>query len=390
MIAAIVVPMLAVVGCGAIDLVSVGADRGSMQDVADATALAMAKQLGVATASGISARADQFAREQLKEVSERSNFTVTTTIAPDSSTLTVTIDGQRQSFFGNLLPPGGWHIHAQATAATLGKLPLCVLSSGVSATDKIDMTNTSKMTAAGCLVQSDSDITVGAQSTLQAGLAQASGAASGPITPAAQAGSPNIADPFASMTIKPPLNLCTPLDLVYDIGVNVLIPGVHCGNIVVRNGATVTLLPGEHYFVKGSLQMQQNSVLIGSDVALIFDDSSTFTFQDTSAINLAGRQSGPYAGFVVATTRANTGVFEISSTSARQLVGTVYAPNATLKITGTANTVADQSAWTVVVAKSIQLSGSPDLVINANYAGSAVPVPGGVGPNVAGKVILTH
>ena len=65
MVAAILVPILAVVGCGAIDLVSVSADRGSMQDVADATALAMAKQLGVATASGISARADQFAREQL-------------------------------------------------------------------------------------------------------------------------------------------------------------------------------------------------------------------------------------------------------------------------------------------------------------------------------------
>jgi hypothetical protein len=52
--------------------------------------------------------------------------------------------------------------------------------------------------------------------------------------------------------------------------------------------------------------------------------------------------------------------------------------------------VADQSAWTVVVAKSLQLTGSPNLVINANYSGSSVPVPGGVGSNyVSGKVTLT-
>ena len=390
MIAAIVIPILAVVGCGAIDLVSVSADRGSMQDVADATALAMAKQLGVATASGISARADQFAREQLKEVADRATFTVTTSIAPDNSSLTVVIDGQRQSFFGNLLPPGGWRMHTQATAATLGRLPLCVLSSGANNQDIIHLTGQSRMSATGCLVQSNSDIAVNNQAVMTAGLAQASGSATGMITPAAQTGAPNIADPFASMSIKPPLNLCTPLDLVYDVGVNVLAPGVHCGNITVRNGAIVTLLPGEHYFEHGSLQMQQNSTLTGSDVTLIFDDSSSFAFDDTSVITLSGRRSGPYSGFVIATTRANTSTFEISSTSARQLEGTVYVPNAILNINGSGNSVANQSAWTVVVAKSIQMTGSPNLVVNANYAGSSVPVPGGVGPNVAGKVILTH
>jgi hypothetical protein len=44
-----------------------------------------------------------------------------------------------------------------------------------------------------------------------------------------------------------------------------------------------------------------------------------------------------------------------------------------------------------VVAKSLQLQGSPNLVINANYSGSNVPVPAGAGNSYSsGKVSLTR
>jgi hypothetical protein len=125
--------------------------------------------------------------------------------------------------------------------------------------------------------------------------------------------------------------------------------------------------------------MQQNSVLTGTNVTLVFDNTAQFQFSDSSVIDLTGARSGPYAGFVIVTTRNNVGAFTISSTSARRLEGTVYAPNATLQVTGANNRVADQSAWTVIVAKSILMTGSPNLVINANYAASGVPVPKGVG-----------
>ena len=150
------------------------------------------------------------------------------------------------------------------------------------------------------------------------------------------------------------------------------------------------LLPGTHYFKGGTLTIQGNAVLEGSNVTLIFDNDATFNFTDTSSIDLTGSQSGTYAGFVILTTRANTNAFTISSNNARRLEGAVYIPSATLDVTGTSNNVADQSAWTVVVAKSLQLTGSPNLVINANYSSSTVPVPAGVGSNyVSGKVTLT-
>jgi len=389
---ALLAPALAMLACGAMDLASLNADHSAMQDAADATALAMAKQLSVSTPAGISARAVDFADAQLGQIVTGDSVTVTATVSSDNSSVTVVVAGHRNSFFGNLLPPGGWTIQTQATASTIGVLPLCVLSSGAATNGNVALQSSSLLTASKCLVQSDANIAVDPTSSLAAGLAQASGTASGPITPAAQTGAPTIADPFASMSITAPLlGLCNPLDLVYDVGVNVLAPGTHCGNITVKQGAVVQLLPGVHYFTGGTLSMQDNSTLTGSNVTLVFNDNAAFAFTDSSTINLSGSQSGTYAGFVIVTTRNNTNTFVISSTSARNLEGTIYIPNATLQVTGSGNTVADQSAWTVIVAQGLQLSGSPNLVINANYAASQVPVPGGVGTNYStGQVTLSQ
>ena len=389
-IAAIFVPVVLVIGCGAVDLSAVRGDHSAMQDAADATALDAAKQLGIADNAGIAARASQFVASQIPQVVKNDGVTATTTFAADNSNVTVTLSGHRDSFFGDILPPGGWSLQASATAASLGVMPLCVLSSGAGASDDIVMSGLAQVTAPGCLVQSNGDISVQGSASLQAGAVQSVGSASGMITPAAQVGAPAIADPFASMQINPNGLLCNPLDLVFDLGVNVLAPGIHCGNLTAHKQAVVQLLPGEHYFINSHLKLMDNSQLIGSNVVLIFDDKSDFDFQDGSQISLQGRQGkSSYAGFVIATTRSNTGTFTISSDAARQLLGTIYIPSATLAVSGANNQVADQSAWTVVVAKAITLSGSPNLVINANYAGSTVPVPGGVGPR-SDRVTLTH
>jgi hypothetical protein len=386
---AIAVPALALLACGAADLTSLTTDRSTMQDVADAAALSAAKELGIGAPSGITARADAFADAQLTDVARRVSYTVTTTIGAKNQ-VTVAIDGSRPSFFGNLLPPGGWAIHVRSTAAALGQVPLCVLSTGAGNGNVINLSGSSQATANGCMVQSDSNVTVTGGARLAAGMVQSTGAATGNISPAPQVGAPAIPDPFASMNITVPLPLCSPLDLLVTVGAQVLAPGVHCGNITVQNGATLTLLPGEHYFLKGQLTMQQTSTLNGTDVVLIFDSNSQFQFDDSSQVNLSGRLTGPYAGFVIATTRTNTKTFGISSSGARTLLGTIYIPKATLQVTGTGNSIADQSAWTVVVAQSIQLTGSANLVINSNYASSNVPVPMGVGPATAAGVTLAQ
>lgn len=378
--AAVALPVLCLLGAGGLDLASVYSDRSQLQDAADAAALDAAKQLGMTGPAGISARADSMVRTELLSMQGRVDVAVTATVAADNSAVTVAVKGHRGSFFGNMFPPGGWSLEADATAKPSGQVPLCVLQSSG---DQMQIGGQSHMTAANCLVQSNGSIQVDPDAQIRAGLAQAVGSASGPISPSAQTGAPAIPDPFASMKIQPQGLLCTPLDLVFDLGVQVLAPGIHCGNLIAKKNAIVQLLPGDHYFVKSKLKLSEAATLRGSNVALIFDDKSYIQFMDNSVVDLTGRDSGPFAGFVLATTNTNTNTFEISSDSAHRLLGTLYMPAATLNVSGTGNSVADQSAWTVVVAKGVQMSGSANLVINAAYAGAPVPVPQGVGPNTS-------
>ena len=69
---------------------------------------------------------------------------------------------------------------------------------------------------------------------------------------------------------------------------------------------------------------------------------------------------------------------EISSSFVDRLLGTIYLPNAQLLINA-AGSVAEDSKWSVVVAKDIILDRNARLVINTDYVGSGVPVPIGVG-----------
>ena len=100
-------------------------------------------------------------------------------------------------------------------------------------------------------------------------------------------------------------------------------------------------------------------------------------------IDLTGRRSGDLAGLVIATSRNHEERLRITSTRVERLEGVIYVPDTILEIEGEAD-VGRQSAWTVIVAKGIELKNRPNLFINANYGASDVPVPSGVGPNTAG------
>ena len=85
--------------------------------------------------------------------------------------------------------------------------------------------------------------------------------------------------------------------------------------------------------------------------------------------------------------RGNRQDFIISSDQVESLLGVIYVPDATLIVEGSAD-VARESAWTVIVSQRLELKGSPQLFINANYTASDVPVPEGVGPSSGGSRLL--
>src|ERR1700712_710072 len=99
MVFAILLPVVAVLGCGSIDLASVVSDRRALQDAADAAALDGAKQLGVINTTGVTDRTADFAMKQLNGVDHRMTVTATATQSDDGKSITVSVNGHRDSFF---------------------------------------------------------------------------------------------------------------------------------------------------------------------------------------------------------------------------------------------------------------------------------------------------
>lgn len=304
----------------------------------------------------------------------------------------VVLSANRPSFFANLLPPGGWNFRAEATATSVGLVPLCVLATSRSGSKVLNIKDSSRMNAPACLVHSNRDIEAEG-GTLTAASAQAVTTARGYISPAPSTGAAVIDDPFSSLDLSHTRKLtCTVTDLLRPVIVRSgddesLPPGKHCGGIEVLGTGKLRLEAGDHFFLGGHLIVKENAELEGQDVALFFDKASKFEFKDKAMVRLEGRKTGTYAGIVMGGTRDNTEDFIISSDNVESLLGVIYVPSARLIVEGKED-VARDSAWTVIVAKSVELKGSPSLFINANYNASNVPVPSGVGNRAGGARLI--
>ena len=78
----------------------------------------------------------------------------------------------------------------------------------------------------------------------------------------------------------------------------------------------------------------------------------------------------------------------ITSNNARVLLGTIYLPRSTLLIDAN-SPVADQSAYTAIVAERLILDAGPDLVLNSDYGSTDIPVPGNLS-GAGGRIVLSE
>ncbi|HEX8570431.1 MAG TPA: hypothetical protein VF699_10980 [Caulobacteraceae bacterium] len=381
------IPVIAVVAVGATELATVAADKGKLQDVADAVAIDAAQELAFSVDAAVLERARVSAATQLASLTAArpgATLEVVPTLELDPSGevagLALEITQKRKSFFGNMLPPGGFVTKVRSVAVRMGKAPLCVLGLSPARAKTVNALDTSRLSAGKCLVHSNNEMVVENAAAIESEAAEVAGRASGKIKPAALVGAERITDPFASKGVAFPGSCVTTDKEKYDTpGPHYLDAGKHCKKIQVQKDAVVVLRPGEHYFdVDRDLEIQHTAKVSGDDVVLIFADEAELQLTDTARLDLKGRRSGGYAGFVVVTTRDHKDDFIIRSNNVANLLGTVYVPGARLVVDGS-DSLAEESAWTVVVAESLNLRGSATLVINADYRGSPVPVPVGVG-----------
>lgn len=413
---AIAVPPLAVMAVGAVELGSIYADKSTLQDAADAAALAGARELGFAGPGGVQERAKVFALEQAASVARRQRVTAEVTLVSDRgrsrdrsvSVDAVTVETQsrepppnavqvemtahRASFFGNLLPPGGFNTRVTSIASTLGSQPLCVVGMKPSS-NNIHMHNTSRILSPACLVQSNANIQVDGGASIVAAEVQVAGTATGSISPSALTGAPALTDPFATrlMTFPTICNVGDVLGKVLSGQTRTLNPGMHCGEIEVESGGTLILATGTHYFRDSDIKIKGDGRLQGDGVVMIFNASSSIEAKESASIDLQGVRSGPWAGFVIVGPRASGEDFKFESGAINRLEGVIYLPNSKLLVDagsggGAAGSAAvgETSNWTVTLARELEVKGTTVLTINADYGASDVPVPPGVGPRQQG------
>ena len=189
------------------------------------------------------------------------------------------------------------------SAATTGKIPLCVLGLNTFDTGAFDMNGNSKFNAPNCAVQANTKASRGmtqeGQPTAVARKFGVSGAHTGNgYSTAPKDGSPAVPDPYASIPF-PAHDTCDKgKGLTINGGSTTLSPGTYCGGVRIKGGASITLQSGVYIMVDGSFWLDGGSSATGKEVVIAFTgDDATLRVWGDSTINLTSPTSGTYKNF---------------------------------------------------------------------------------------------
>jgi Flp pilus assembly protein TadG len=195
-------------------------------------------------------------------------------------------------------------------------------------------------------------------------------------------------------------------NIVLTSGSHTLNPGNYCGDILISGTARVKLQPGA-YALQGVLRVEGDAELVGERVGLYLwggagstSRPASFHFTDNAFIDLSAPETGPMAGVLIwegvnnaiADMKKSGGdhnFHRISSARAKRLNGTIYLPGGRLLINAPV-TIAEESDFTVLLVSRLDLQRGPNLVLNSDYARSRVPVPKGLGPIGAKHIRLEN
>lgn len=139
----------------------------------------------------------------------------------------------------------------------------------------------------------------------------------------------------------------------------------------IRSSGNLTLSPGVYYINGGDFQVDGSAMVAGSDVTLVFINSSNsktpgkFSSAGTSTVQLSASTSGPYAGVLMYQDRSasysNQTTFTLTGTSNSTYQGAVYAKGSMVKFTGTSGM---STACFQIAARYITLSGNTSVSNN--------------------------
>jgi Flp pilus assembly protein TadG len=379
---AVVFPVLLLILGSTIDYGFMLVRKTSLQASADAAALAGANELLLANADETVIESLAYSTVMANLGNNSSGVRIATKVSFGDRSVTVNV---RQSpglyIMDGLAGVKDSQISAEATAGVAGEKPICMLMLEDSKHSAIDLNKDAQITGNNCAVFSNSTdsrgINVHNAGTLKADLICSAGGFTGgddSFAPMPVTDCPQLDDPLA-MRPTPKVDSCLEKELEVSSSTT-LKPGTYCGGLVLTGSAEVKLEPGIYVIQDGPLTIAGNARLWGENVGFyLTGDDANFKFGPNTMIELSAPEDGDMAGILFfEDPNSMDQKHTIRSNGARSLVGTFYMPNGALTIDAT-KPLFDRSAYTVIIAKSINMFSGPNLVLNTNYSDSDVPLP---------------
>lgn len=376
----------------AIDYSALASQKSDLQGLADVGAIAGAKELSFSDANRenvnavVQAVVERYVAAQ-DTAFNNTSITTTAVVTENPLRVSVTVESVPVVFFKDFLAHSAGSFGATSVAEIIGKPNVCVLALEPSRNGALSLEHDANVLGRECTVFSNSTHTNAIKAKNSSRLTadficSAGGKSGGPgnFDPEPMTDCPGFDDPLGSRPEPFVPAACDHTDFVIDFGSRALAPGTYCGGITVGGGATVTLDPGTYIIKDGLLAVTDDASLTGTNVGFYFTgDDAGVEFTEDSTISLEAQESGVMAGLLFFSDRqqSNQATYRIMSEDARVLLGTIYLPNGELHV-GADGPVADQSAYTAIVARSMHLYGGPQLVLNTNYDETDVPVPDGI------------
>jgi hypothetical protein len=274
------------------------------------------------------------------------------------------------TFFVKIAGVNSATVTARAVAYLSGNFQNCMYALG---TGNGGITNNGDVSAPSCGIMSNHNVRTTGGGSLTAREIGAVGTASGNNHPTPKTGIVPAADPLSYL--QPPatggclaggagnVNGTTPV---------ILNPGNYCGGISIANTQNVTFNPGVYTITGGGLTFAGSGTVSGTGVTFYIGASGGAVSVNkppvpptpTQTINVSAPTTGTDAGILFYQDPGNTSAATITGTSNSQLEGALYFPSAQLTINGTGG----NAAYTIAVAKSLQLGNTSALIFPSNFA----------------------
>lgn len=435
----LMLPILLGLSAGALEYGSLIKRRGELQRAADSGSIAGVNQFKLANTDDDAAilAAVSMARAQAQAQAPQGRTTeASAAVLNNHSAVQVTLTETVALTIGTLLQMSDVTLSVKSTAKLSGTTRLCLLALDQTNIGAFHLEASARITAADCSLYSNSKSSAGIQgehSSVASALSICSaGGFSGSkanFTPPPATDCPALLDPLADR-VGPSPGPCVHIPLYMNpkmlidgidsplYGSNIisapsvtLDPGTYCGGLHVTKGSQVKLRPGIYIMKDGPLVVDKKASFTGTNTGFFFSGvRGGLLFDEKSIISLSAPKDGLLAGLLFFEERSLLPVlplppplslkglvpfapgasglreYRIISDEARTLLGTIYLPRGRL-IIDSKKPVADQSAYTVIIARLITLYDGPNLILNARYGSTDVPVPRGVGPSSADTVL---